>query len=126
MEHVLRIVHITQVEVLIKEILPLLRSSFMTKKGGRSDVYSPFFTSNSLRFSVPFTTITQNCPIDKLNMSPYFVRSSRNVSKTCPLAILCIFPMTGIGVGPGGYPIGLLDRTQSTIDRSKTNTVAKL
>ena len=54
-------------------------------------------------------------------MSPYFVRSSRNVSKTGPLAILCKFPMTGNGGGPGGYPIGLLDRTHSIIDRSKTN-----
>jgi len=128
MERKHQIVYITHVAVLInlKKILPLLASSSMIYNGGLSDVYSPFFTSNSLRFSVPFTTITQNCPRDKLNMSPYFVRSSRNVFKTCPLAILCIFPMTGIGVGPGGYPIGHLDRTHSIIDRSKTNTVAKL
>ena len=105
--------------------LPFFTKSSKKNNGGLSDVYSPFFTSNSLRFSVPFTTITQNCPKDKLNMSPYFVRSSRNVSRTCPLAILCIFPMTGIVAGPGGNPVGLLDRIHRIIIRRKANNTKK-
>jgi hypothetical protein len=105
--------------------LPFFTKSSMKNNGGRSDVYSPFFTSKSLRFSVPFTTITQNCPKDRLNMSPYFIRISRNVSRTCPLAILCIFPMTGIVVGPGGHPVGLLDRIHRIIIRRKANNIKK-